>query len=139
MPPSPVEDQDDLLGGGRPRLTSKGGEFGLEEGNTDAGRQMKEGATRRGMHEAHEVPPGVAVLDRRNRALANGRPDASQERFEANPVLVCRPQLDCSVGKCGRDLTQQRPYLFLNASCAAESACTCCGRGNCWLCLRRCR
>jgi hypothetical protein len=94
MPARPVKDQDDLLGGTRSRLTRKGSQFGLEQRDTDAGRQMEVGAARRGMDKADEVAPGVAVLHGRNGPLANRRPDASQERFQANTMLIRRPQFD---------------------------------------------
>ena len=70
MPARAVEDQDDLLGWSCSRLAGKGGEFGLEERDTDAGRQMEERAARRGMDEADEVAPGVAVLHGRQRPQA---------------------------------------------------------------------
>ena len=55
------------------------------------------------MDEADEVAPGEAVADQRERALANGRPDAAKQRFEADPVLIDGPQLDPRLGEGGRD------------------------------------
>src|SRR6476620_1954479 len=139
MPAGAVEDQDDLFVWSCPGLAGKGGQLRLEEGDAHAGRQMEEGATRGGMDEAHQVAPGVAMLYRGNGALPDRRPDAAAERFQADAMLIRCPQFHCGVGKGDGNLAQQRSYLFLKASCAAGSACTCCGRGNCWLCLRRCR
>jgi hypothetical protein len=55
------------------------------------------------MHEAHQIPPGKAVPDRDDRLLADRRPDAPQERFEANAMFISGPQLDLGVGKGRRD------------------------------------
>ena len=139
MPAGAIQDQDDLLGRTRSRLAGKGGQFGLKERDAHAGRQMKERASRGRMDEADQIAPGVAVLDRGYWTLPNRRPDARKQRLQADAMLVGRPQLHSGLRKGGRDLTQQRPYLFLKASCATGSACTCCGRGICWLCLSRCR
>ena len=63
VPPRPVEDQHDLLAWACSRCTGKRGEFDFKEGNRDAGRQVKDGATRSGMDEPNQVAPGEAVLD----------------------------------------------------------------------------
>ena len=97
------------LAGTRAHLAGKGGQLDLEERDAHAGRQMEEGASRGGMDEADEVAPGEAVLHEGDRALANRRPDATQERLEADAMLVGRPQLDRGVGKGGGDRAQQRP------------------------------
>jgi hypothetical protein len=49
------------------------------------------------------------VLHPRHWSLANRRPDAAQQRFQANPMFVRRPQLNVRVGKGGGDLAQQGP------------------------------
>ena len=72
-------------------------------------------------------------------ALANGRPDAAEEWFEANAMFIGRPQFHPCTRKRRRDLPHEGSYLFLKASCATGSACTCWGRGSCWLCLSRCK
>jgi hypothetical protein len=45
VPAGAVEDQDNLLGGTRPRLARKGGKFGFKERDTDARGEMKQGAS----------------------------------------------------------------------------------------------
>ena len=131
MPAGAVEDQDDLLVWSCPCLAGKGREFRFKERDTHAGRQVEEASSRRRMDEAHQVAPGVAMLNRGDGPLPNRRPDAAQQRLEANAMLVRCPQFHRGVGKGSSDLAQQRPYLFLKASCAATSACTCWGRGSC--------
>ncbi len=59
------------------------------------------------MHKADEIAPGEAVLHGGDGALANRRPDAAEQRLEANAMFVGRPQFDLSSGKGGGDLPQQ--------------------------------
>jgi hypothetical protein len=103
VPAGTVEHEHNLLGGAGADGTGEGREFDREQCNGDRGRQVEDSAARGGMDEADEVAPGEAVADQRERALANGRPDAPQQRFEADPVLIDGPQLDPRVRKGGRD------------------------------------
>ena len=90
---------------------------------------MEERAPRGGMHEADQVAPGVAVLDRRDGALAVEAPDLVQDRFQPNAMLVGRPELDLGVRKGRGDGLGERADLFLKDTCCAGSAKTCRGRG----------
>ena len=58
-----------------------------------------------------------------DRALALGRPDAAQDRLQAEAVLVCGPDLDREVGTArglfGNDLVQ----LFFSRSAKLTGAC----------------
>ena len=109
MPASPIQDEDNLLVRACSCLPSKGSELYLEEGNTHAGRQMKDGAAEGGMDEAHEVAPGEAVAHHGERSLPNRRPDAAQQRFQADAMFVGRPQFDLRLGKGSGHLPQQWP------------------------------
>jgi hypothetical protein len=103
---------------------------------------MKERPSRGGMDKANKVAPGKAVLDDGGRTLANGRPDAAQEWFQANAMFIGRPQFDRCLGEGAGHGLQQRPQVFLKVSCCSGSAKACCGRGTCWLWfvgLSRCR
>jgi len=64
VPPGAIQHEHNLLGGTRSYSLGKGGEFGLENGHTHGGRQVKNRATGGGMNEAHQVAPVVAMLDR---------------------------------------------------------------------------
>ena len=86
---------------------------------------MEQGPARGGMHKAHQIAPLVAVLHWRERTLPLRCPNATQDGFEPNAMFVGSPQLDLRLGKRRRHLLDQRPQLFLNASCAAGSAWTC--------------
>src|SRR5262245_44444625 len=99
MPARSVEDQDDLLGGSGSCLVRKGGEVGLEERDAHTAGQMEERAPQGPMDEAHQLAPGIAVLDGGNRSLANRRPDVPQERLEANPMLIRCHSSALSYGK----------------------------------------
>ena len=81
------------------------------------------------MHEAHQVAPLVAVLHGGERTLAVETPDLLEDRLQPDAVFVDRPELDLRVREGGGDLPQERPELFLKASCSAGSACTWRGRG----------
>ncbi len=139
MPARAIEHQHDLFARPRADLARKLRQLHFKQRDTDGGGQVKEGPTRGGMDKADQIPPREAVLDRGHWPLANRRPDAPQEWFEADPMFVGRPQLDGGMGKRGGHGLQQRPYFFLKCACCSGSAKACCGRGSCWLCLSRCR
>jgi hypothetical protein len=71
--------------------------------------------------------------------LPDGHPDPTQQGLEADPMLVCRQKLHAGVWEGNGYFIEERAELLLNRSCAAGSACTCCGQGNCWLYLSRCK
>ena len=139
VPAGAVQDEHELFVWPGSRLPGKRGEFHLEERDADAGRQMEEGSARGGMHKADQIAPFEAVAHRSERSLPDRRPDPTQERLEANAMLVHRPQLDLRLREGGRHRAHQRPQLFLKVSCSWASANTCRGRGACRLCLRRTR
>src|SRR5262249_16158878 len=91
--------------------------------------QVKHGPARGRMDEADQVAPGVAMLHRGSRALAIETPDFVQDGFEADPMLIDRPQVDLRLREGRGHAPQQRPYIFLNASCCARSARMWRGRG----------
>jgi len=91
------------------------------------------------MDEADDVAPLKAVLHHRHRPLTDRRPDAPQQRLQADTMLVGRPQLDLGVREGGRHCLQQRSHFFLKLSCCSVLAKAWRGRGTCGLCLSRCR
>jgi hypothetical protein len=100
MPACAVQDEHDLLGRTRPHGARKSGELDVEERDAHAGRQVKNGPARGGVHKADERAPGKPVPHRRHRALPNRGPHAAQKRLQANAVLIRRPELDPRVRKC---------------------------------------
>ena len=112
MPARPIEHQHDLLGGTGSRLASELGQLHLKHRDAHGGGQMKERPTGGGMDEADEVAPGKAVLHHCHWPLTDRRPDAPQERFQADAMLIGRPQLHLGVWERRRHRLQQRPYFF---------------------------
>jgi hypothetical protein len=77
------------------------------------------------MDEAEEVAPVVAVLDRSAGPPPVEAPDLLEDRFQADAVLVDRPELDARLREGGRDRLDERPNVFLNSACWCGSASTC--------------
>jgi len=102
VPTRPIQHQDNLLVRTGTRLARERGQLGFKHGDAYRGGQMKEGAPRGGMDEAHQIAPFEPVAYWGNRALANRRPDPAQQRFEANAMFVGGPELHPGVGKGGR-------------------------------------
>jgi hypothetical protein len=109
VPACAIQDQHDLLGRTRPNGPREGGELDFKECDADAGGQVEDGAARGRMHKPDEVAPCEAVPHWCHRTLANRRPHAAQQRFQADAMFVGRPQLDACARKGGRDLAEQRP------------------------------
>lgn len=109
VPAGPIEDEDDLLGGSRARLLREGRELGFEDRDAHLRGLVKEGPARGRMDKADEPVPREAVLDHRMRPRTSRRPDAPQQRLEADAMLVGRPELNGRVGERGGHLAQQRP------------------------------
>jgi len=131
VPPSAIQHEDNLLVGAGANLARELRQLDLEERDGDTRGQMKECPSRGGMDKANQVAPGKAVLHRGHWTLTDWRPDAAQQRFQANTMFIGGPNFDLGVGKRGGDRLDQRPQLFLNVSCCSGSAKACCGRGTC--------
>jgi hypothetical protein len=52
-----------------------------------------------GMHEANQIAPGIAMLDRGELALTGQRPDLVQDGLQTNAVFVNGPELDARLRK----------------------------------------
>ena len=112
MPARPVQDEHDLRAWAGADLTGKRGRFGLEEGDTDRGREVEDGAPQGRMHEAHQIAPVVAMLDRCEETLAVETPHRVQDRFQANPMFVDRPELDGGLWESGGDVARASASPF---------------------------
>ena len=123
------------LWGLAPTVWAKAASSASKSGMRDAGRQVKDRATRGGMDKADDVAPGKAMPHDRCGSLANRGPHSTQQRFQADSVFIHRPQLYPCRRKRGRDRTYQGAQVFLKSACASGSARACWGRGTCRLCL----
>ena len=79
-------------------------------------RYVPEGLAGDRLHEGGDVQPLVAVVAKRDRPLAFGRPDPAQDRLQPDAVLVGRPDFDRRVRVLGPLLGDSLLQLFLNAS-----------------------
>jgi hypothetical protein len=104
VPARAIQDEHDLLGGARSHALCKGHQLRFEEGDAHRGGQMKHRTPGGGMHEAHEIAPLIAVLDGRKGPLSVKTPDFVQDRFQADAMLIDRPELDRRLRERGRDL-----------------------------------
>src|SRR4051812_31455310 len=68
------------------------------------------------LHEGGDVQPLVAVVTKRDRPLAFGRPHPPDDRLQPNAVLVGRPDFDRLVRVLGPLLGDSLFQLFLNVS-----------------------
>jgi hypothetical protein len=93
VPPGAIEhEQNELFGSGahRPRKARK--DLGEKVGVDSRAGEPLDGAARR-VHEGIEIHPLIARMGDRDRALSTLRPDPPQDRLQARPVLVFRPEL----------------------------------------------
>ena len=142
FPAGAVQHQHNLLGGTGSHLAGERGALNFKHRNADGGwqiGQMEDGPTRGRMDKADQIAPGEAVLDAGHGSLAPWGPDAAQQRFQADAVLIGRPQFDLRVREGGRDGPYARADLFLKFACCSASVSACRGRGTCRLCLARTR
>src|SRR5215207_5494278 len=127
-----VKPEDDDAIPSRPGLARKQGQQRRKERLGDPVRDGPEGLARDWLHEGGDVQPLVAVVTQRDRPLAFGRPDPTQDRLQADAVLIRGPDLDRRVRVLGSRLSDGLLELFLNASrCSGVAAAGWRGRGFC--------
>jgi len=122
VPAGAVQDEHDLRVRPGAHRFRELGQFHLEEGDRDARGQMEDRATGGGMDEADDVAPSEAVAHAGDRTPADGGPDPSQQRLQADTVLVSGPEFHAGPGERGGYRPQQRAHVFLKAACCAASA-----------------
>jgi hypothetical protein len=81
------------------------------------------------MDETHEVAPLISMLHWGKRTLAVQTPHRVQNRFQANAMLVDRPEFDDAAWKGRDDLAEEGRRRSLKSACAWGSAWTWRGRG----------
>jgi hypothetical protein len=95
-----------------PGLTRKERQQRGKERLGDTVRHVPESLTRGRLDEGRDVEPLIAVVAKRDRALALGRPHSAQDRLQADAVLVRGPDLNRFVRVLGRFLGNNRGQLF---------------------------
>jgi len=91
---------DDAVAPGAGRAREGFEQLGKER-LVDAVRQIPDGFSGRRRDKGGDVKPFVTVMAERDRTLADRRPDAPMDRFQADPMLVHRPDLHRLVGMLG--------------------------------------
>jgi hypothetical protein len=142
VPAGTIKDQHDLLVWAGTNLVREGLQLDREERDGHARRQVKDGAAGGRMDKANEVPPVIAVLDRRGGPRSVETPDCVEDRLQADAVLMSEvdgPARDAGLRVRRRDRLDERSELFLKATCCSGSAKTWRGRGLSRLPSRRTR
>ncbi len=122
VPTGLIQNQDDqLVLAGADRL-GKRGQHRAEQVGVDRGADEPDHRPGARVDEAVEVEPGVAVLADRDRALALGRPSPTQDRLQADAMLVERPDLDRPLEVPSAMLLHPAREPLLKASCSAALA-----------------
>lgn len=92
MPAGLIEDEDDVLAGCD--LPGKGRQDRAESRGVDGVGNEPDHRSRRRSDEAVKIKPRVAVMALGNRAAAARCPDPAQDRLQADPVFVKRPDFN---------------------------------------------
>ena len=112
MPPGSIQHEGDPLGRSCSHVPGKGGQHLTEEDGLDGGQEPPLGLTGGGPDEATDIEPFVALRHRRTRPFADGCPHLSNQREQANAMLVGGPELDLGIRMRGPD----RVYLVAELS-----------------------
>lgn len=132
MPTGIVELQHDALGGASADILGKIGEDRLEHLFANRCGNVPYRLASRRFDEAGDIQPFEAVLAKRYGTLALPRPDAPDDRLQADAVFIGRPQLDGRLGMLKRLRLDGAFKLFLSAArSGSPAACGCRGRGFC--------
>ena len=136
---STIKDQQDLFVWPCSHLLGKSCQGAGEGLNADRGQQQPTRLPALWTHKGQDVHPLIALGHGGFHCRSLGSPNSSQDRFEANPMLIHRPELNLRL----RVLVLHQGYLFwqffLNSCWVASSALACCGRGTRLLCPSRCK
>ena len=122
LPTRLIKDQQHALGRACADRLSEESKRDGEEFCRHAGKQIPLALAGPRLHKRVDVKPLVALLDGHARTRAFTHPDAAQDRFEADAMLIGGPQLHIGLGMSLLQRFQLLRKLFLKASCAAASA-----------------
>jgi len=98
VPPGTIQNQPDLVVWPCSHLLGKSGQGEGEDLNADRGQEPPTRLSALWMHKGKDVHPFVALGYRGFDRRSLGSPDPSQDWFEADPMLIHRPELDAGLG-----------------------------------------
>ncbi len=132
VPSGAIEHQHDDALASCPDRACESREQLLEERLVEAVRQIPDGFPAAGMHERGDVEPLITMVPECDRAVADGRPHAATNGFQAEPVLVRRPYFDrlVRIAACFRREDVGEPFLK-SASSSGVADFGFFGRGSC--------
>jgi hypothetical protein len=130
VPACPIQDEDDLFPRSGACRFGERLQFDREDIGADAISQVPERAAGGGMGKGDQIAPIVARLNGRERALSRQRPDALEDRLQADAMFVSGPDLNFRVRIGGGQRAAQPSELFLKAACSSALAATWRGRGR---------
>ncbi len=122
VPSGVVEDEKDGSIASRAGLAREGGEQRLEKLFRDAIVHIPERLSRRGRDEGGDVEPVETMMAKRDRTLADRRPNAPRNGLQAEAMFVGREDFDGSAGVFFRFLDDGVRKLFLNAAASSGVA-----------------
>ena len=102
MPAGVVENEHDGSAGASAGLAREGFEQRGEERLRHAVVHVPKGLAARRRDEGRHVKPIEAMMARRDRPFADGRPNASRHRLQAEPMFVAREDFDRPLRMLGR-------------------------------------
>jgi hypothetical protein len=118
-----VEDDHDSFGGTRTAFPGEVLQDQRECLRADRRHEVPLGIARTGAYEGVDIQPLVSRTLQRRGTFPSGRPYATDDRLQAEPVLVLRPELDFGRGMLLLDLFEGfRKSFFLKSSWACGSA-----------------
>ncbi len=122
MPAGVVENEHDGSASAGAGLAGKGFEQRRKERLRHAVMHIPKGLAARWRDESRHVKPIEAMMARRDRALADRRPNAPSYRLQAEPMFVARKDLDRPLGMLFRFLGDDVFEVFLNAAASCGVA-----------------
>ena len=130
VPAGIVELQHDALGGTRANRFGEVGKHEFEHLLGDGFGDVPHRPAGCGLNETRHVEPLETVMAKRDRTLADGRPDAPGDRLQADPMFIHRPQFDARPRMLKLLFSRRILEVFLSAARSSSvAACGCRGLG----------
>ena len=122
VPPCSVEHKRNAFVFIGPNASGKLFQGQVHDGDVHPRQEQPNGSSRERMHEGVDIHPLITRLHEDTRARSFPNPDAAQQRFETDAVLIKSPQFDEGFRMILLDLGYLDRKFFLKASCSSGSA-----------------